>query len=114
MAATLLRLTTHRVSRMPIINDQKAELRVKSRQQPESQVDADEETPHDSSRPVIELADLTTGPEAEVNRLKASMITLSAEIGQIRNVHVQLASDYQTLTSELREIKLVLAKVQAK
>jgi hypothetical protein len=40
--------------------------------------------------------------------------TMSAAIDQIRNEHVRLASDCQKLTTELREIKLVLAKVHAK
>ena len=114
MAATLLRIALGEVSRMPLNNDQESDLRGQSRQQPDSEGDADETIPTDSSRPVIELGDLTTGAEAEVNRLKTNMIALSGEISQIRVEHVGLASDYQKLTGELREIKLVLAKVHAK
>jgi hypothetical protein len=99
---------------MPIINDQKADLIGKSRQPADGQAEADEETAAEASGRAIELADLTTGPEAEVNRLKSSMIALSAEISQIRSEHVGLVSDYQRLTGELRDIKLVLAKVHAK
>lgn len=114
MAATLLRMKLRETSPMPIINDQKADLGVKSRRQTGAEVDTAEETPADSSRPVIELGDLTTGAEAEVSRLKSGMIALSGEISQIRGEHVSLASDYQTLTGELRDIKLVLAKVHVK
>jgi hypothetical protein len=42
------------------------------------------------------------------------VITQSEEISQLRGEHVGLASDYQKLTGELRDIKLVLAKVHAK
>jgi len=99
---------------MRLYSDQKADFQDIPRQQPECQVEAEGEAPVDSSRPVIALGDLTTGAEAEVGRLKAGMIALSAEIGQIRGEHAGLASDYRKLTGELREIKLVLAKVHAK
>ncbi len=99
---------------MRLNNDQKADSQGNSRPQPDCQVEADEETPVDSPRLAIALGDLTTGGEAEVNRLKSSMVALSGEISQIRGEHVGLASDYQKLTGELREIKLVLAKVHAK
>ncbi len=114
MAATLLRIELGEISRMPIINDQNADLLGTSRQESDCQVEADEDTRAEASGPAIELGDLTTGPEAEVSRLKSSMITLLAEMSQIRNEHVGLASDYQKLTGELRDIKLVLAKVHAK
>jgi hypothetical protein len=99
---------------MPTVDDQKADLQGNLRRQPDCKVAADEETLPDSLHPVIELADLTTGPEAEINRLKSTMITQSEEISQIRGEHVGLALDYQKLTGELRDIKLVLAKVHAK
>ena len=99
---------------MAEINDRKANLLGKFRQRPDSPVEADQDAPAESTRPAIELGDLTTGADAEVSRLKSSMIALSSEIGQIRGEHVGLASDYQKLTGELREIKLVLAKVRAK
>jgi len=114
MAATLLCKYFRHVSRMPTINHQKADMPVNSGRQSDSEVEAAEETPADSSRPVIELGDLTTGAEAEVNRVKSNMIALSAEISRIRSEHVGLASDYQRLTGELRDIKLVLAKVHVK
>ena len=99
---------------MAEIKDRKANLLRKLRQQPDSPVEADEDSPADLKRQTIELGDLTSGPEAEINRLKSSMITMSEEIGQIRSENVRLASDYQKLTTELREIKLVLARVHAK
>ena len=99
---------------MPTLNDQKTDLQDNSGRQADSEVETAEETPRNSSRPVIELGDLTTGPEAEVSRLKSTMTTLSGEISQMRGEHVSLASDYQKLTGELRDIKLVLAKVHAK
>ena len=99
---------------MPLDYEQKADLRGNPQPQPDSEFDADEKIPVDAPRPVIELGDLTMGAEAEVSRLKSSMIALSGEISQIRGEHVGLASDYQKLTGELREIKLVLAQVHAK
>lgn len=61
----------------------------------------------EATRPVIELGDLTSGPEAELGRLKATL-------DQIRRENVRLTADNHKLTSELREAKLVLAKVHAK
>jgi hypothetical protein len=114
MATTLLCTDFRQVSRMPTLNHQKADLPDHSGRQTDSEVETVEDTPADSSRPVIELGDLTTGAEAEVNRVKSNMIALSAEISRIRSEHVGLASDYQKLTGELRDIKLVLAKVHVK
>lgn len=54
---------------------------------------------------VIVLHDLTTGPDAEISRLKNRVSELTREIGSLRNQN-------QGLTAELREIKLVLSKVQ--
>ena len=93
--------------------DRKANLLQKLRQRLESP-EADERSPADSRRPVIELGDLTTGPESEIDRVKSRMVALSAEIGEIRSENVRLASDYQKLNTELREIKLVLARAHAK
>ena len=50
---------------------------------------------------VIVLHDLTSGPEAEVGRLKSRMVELNAEIGSLRN-------ENQSLKAEMREMKLVL------
>ena len=102
MVATLLRVERHEVNRMPLTKEQKADLRDELRQQPNCSVEANEDAPADLKRQTIELGDLTSGPEAEINRLKSSMITMSAEIGQIRSENVRLASDYQKLTTELR------------
>jgi hypothetical protein len=54
---------------------------------------------------VIVLHDLTTGPEADIGRLKTRLSELTVEIGNLRN-------ENQSLKAELREIKLVLSKVQ--
>ena len=54
---------------------------------------------------VIALHDLTRGPEADVSRLKTRLGELTVEIGTLRN-------ENQSLKAELREIKLVLSKVQ--
>lgn len=93
--------------------DRKANLLRKLQQQSESP-EAAEGSRADSKRQVIELGDLTTGPESEIDRVKSRMVAISAEIGEIRGQNVRLASDYQKLTTELREIKLVLARVHAK
>ena len=54
---------------------------------------------------VIVLHDLTTGPDAENRRLKTRLSELTIELGTLRN-------ENQSLKAELREIKLVLSKVQ--
>src|SRR5262245_2249239 len=99
---------------MATIDDQKASARGHSRPQPEGTVEANEEAGPQSLGPVIELGDLTTGPEAEVSRLKSNMTMMLAEVNRIRSEHASLAADYQGLTLEFRDIKLVLAKVHAK
>jgi len=114
MAPPLLPMKLREISPMPLNNVKEADLPGQSRRQPDCQVEDDEKTKAESSGPVIELADLSTGAEADVGRLKSSLIALSGEIGQIRSEHVGLAADYQKLTGELRDIKLVLAKVHAK
>jgi hypothetical protein len=53
----------------------------------------------------IVLHDLTTEPEEETNRLGTRMSELTAEIGSLRN-------ENQRLKAELREVKLVLSKIQ--
>jgi len=93
--------------------DRKANLLRILRQQLQSP-EADDGSLGESKRRVIELGDLTTGPESEIDRVKLRMIALSAEIGELRSENVRLASDYQKLTTELREIKLVLARAHAK
>lgn len=114
MAAPLHQREQRAFSAMPIIDDQKDDLQGNSGRQTDSEVETAEETPVDSSRPVIELGDLTTGHEAEVNRVKSTIITLSGAISQMRGEHIGLASDYPKLKGELRDIKLVLAKVHLK
>ena len=99
---------------MPTVNDRKTHSRGGAQRPPKPPVEPTDETPMIPSGPVIELGDLTTGPESEVSRLKSSMSTLCEEMNQMRGQHAGLASDYQTLTGELRDIKLVLAKVHAK
>lgn len=54
---------------------------------------------------VIVLHDLTSGPEAELSRLKSRLVELTAEI-------VSLRRENQKLNTEMREMKLVLSKVQ--
>jgi hypothetical protein len=99
---------------MPTSNEPKTASRDRAPRQSERSVETTEDTPVIPSGPVIELGDLSTGPEAEVDRLKSSMSTLYEEMNQIRGQHAGLASDYQKLTGELRDIKLILAKAHAK
>jgi chromosome segregation ATPase len=58
-----------------------------------------------SAPTVIELGDLTSGPEAEINRLKAQIVDLNKELSGLRG-------ENQGLKAELREIKIQLSKVQ--
>jgi hypothetical protein len=99
---------------MSSVNDSKAGSRAGVPGESDQPLEASAENPVIPSGPVIELGDLTTGPEAEVGRLRSSMIAICTEMNQIRGEHAGLASDYQKLTGELRDIKLVLAKVHAK
>jgi hypothetical protein len=82
--------------------------------QAESKVESAVVSSVDLKHSVIELADLTSNPEAEISKLKSTMSAMAAEIGHIRGENVKLIADYQKLTTEFREIKLVLAKVHAK
>ncbi len=99
---------------MPINKVKDTDLASDAPRSSDGQVANDEKTQAGSSGPVIELADLSAGADADVNRLQANLNALSGEISQIRNQHVGLAADYQKLTEELRDTKLVLAKVHAK
>ena len=67
----------------------------------------------DSLRGVIQLHDRTVGPEVEINRLKSKLIIVLEEISQLRKEHVKLVSDQQKLKSELTELKLALAAIEA-
>ena len=67
----------------------------------------------DSLRRVIQLDDRTVGPEVEINRLKSKLIIVLDEISQLRKEHVKLVSDQQKLKSELTELKLALAAIEA-
>ncbi len=67
----------------------------------------------DSLRGVIQLDDRTVGPEVEINRLKSKLIIVLEEISQLRKEHVKLVSDQQKLKSELTELKLALAAIEA-
>jgi predicted nuclease with TOPRIM domain len=70
--------------------------------------------PDDSNRGIIELDDRTVGPEAEINRLKAKLLTVSEEISQLRHENAKLESEHRNLKAEFREFKLVLAKLEIK
>ena len=54
---------------------------------------------------VIALHDLTNSPEAEISRLKMRLIDSTREVGALRN-------ENQSLKAQLRDVKLVLSKVQ--
>jgi hypothetical protein len=114
LAAPLQRFESVETSSMPTIKDIKLNLQEKSPHFSVFAAKTHEDSPRRATHAVIELGDLTSGPEAEFDRLKSTVNTMSAAIDQIRNDHARLASDYQKLTNELREIKLVLAKVHAK
>ena len=49
----------------------------------------------------------------EINRLKSKLITVLEEISQLRKEHVKLVSDQQKLKSDLTELKLALAAIEA-
>ena len=68
----------------------------------------------DSTRPVIQLDDLTVGPAVEINRLESKLITALEEMSQLRKEHVELVSDQQKLKLEFTELKLALAAIAAK
>ena len=53
---------------------------------------------------VIVLHDLTSGPEAEIGRLRTRVMELTDEIGSLRK-------ENQGIKAEMREIKTVLSKL---
>jgi small-conductance mechanosensitive channel len=114
LAGPLQRIERREASSMQTIKDKKSNLQDKLRRPTDLTSEANEDSPPDAKRAVIELGDLISGPDEELDRLRSTMNTMSAAIDQIRNDNVRLASDCQKLTTELREIKLVLAKVHAK
>lgn len=63
---------------------------------------------------VISLGDLTTGPEAEINRLKAQLAGLTAELGKLRGENQKLLVEKQSLNAELLEMRRLLSSVQVK
>lgn len=63
---------------------------------------------------VIELHDLRTGPEVEVQRLEVRVVGLTEEITQLRNENQKLKAANQKLDADLREIRLLLSQVQIK
>ena len=83
------------------------------RQQQQDASESAAMTRDDSLRGVIQLDDRTVGPEVEINRLKSKLITVLEEISQLRKEHVKLVSDQQKLKSELTELKLALAAIEA-
>lgn len=99
---------------MPENKSRKAKFLHKLRAQEDPTAEADVDSSTEPNRPIIELDDRTVGPEAEINRLKAKMITVMEEIRQLRNDNVKLATDHDKLKSEFRELKLVLARLEVK
>jgi len=69
VVTTLLERQQREISFMPMVDDQKADLPANLRRHPDCKVADDEETPADSIQPVIELGDLTTGPEVKLTAL---------------------------------------------
>ena len=61
---------------------------------------------------IIALHDLRTGPEAEIHRLEVRVATLVEEIGHLRGENQKLTAANEKLDSDLREIRLLLSKVQ--
>jgi hypothetical protein len=98
---------------MPDTENRKAKFLHKLHAQEEptakSGVDSTEPTP-----PIIELEDRSVGPEAEINRLKSKLITVTEEISQLRNENLKFAMDHEKLKSDFRELKLVLARFEVK
>lgn len=107
VAAALLGVESHKANLMAKSENQKARSRDKLSGHCDPRPEPAENSLAEATRPVIELGDLTSGPEAELGRLKATL-------DQIRRENVRLTADNHKLTSELREAKLVLAKIHAK
>jgi chromosome segregation ATPase len=64
--------------------------------------------------PVIHLDDRTTGADAEIGRLKATIAALRGEIGEAKSENSKLAATCDELNSQLREIRQALARLGAK
>ena len=114
VAETLLAKQPREGREMPEAMSRKAKLFHSMQAQENPAAGADVDSSNAPRRPIIELDDRTAGPEAEINRLKAKMITVREEIGQLRNENDKLATDHEKLKLEFRELKLVLAKLEVK
>jgi len=66
-----------------------------------------------ASGPVIALDDLRVGAEAEIERLKTQLASVTAEVDKLRAENQKLTADKETLTAELLERKLIMSRLQA-
>ena len=66
-----------------------------------------------ASGPVIALHDLRMGAEAEIERLKAQLASLTAAVDTLRAENQKLTADKEILTAELLERKLIMSRLQA-
>ena len=83
-----------------------------AQEDPAAKADVDSST--DPNPPIIELDDRSVGPEAEINRLKSKLTTVTEEISQLRNENLKFAMDHEKLKSDFRELKLMLARFEVK
>jgi len=67
----------------------------------------------DAPGPVIALHDLRMGPEAEIERLKTQLASLTADMDKLRVENQKLTADKQILTADLLERKLIMSRLQA-
>jgi len=61
---------------------------------------------------VIALHDLRNGPAADIHRLETRIVSLNDEIGHLRRENHRLTTANQKLDADLREIRLLLSKIQ--
>jgi hypothetical protein len=86
--------------------DRKTQTRERLRQQREPNADGAGGAP----RPVIALHDLRMGPEAEIDRLKVQLASLTADVDNLRAENQKLTAEKQILTSEM---KLIMSRLRA-
>ena len=99
---------------MPDTKNRKAKFLHKLHAQEEPAAKSDVDSSTEPNPPIIELDDRSVGPEAEINRLKSKLITVTEEISQLRNENLKFALDHDKLKSEFRELKLVLARFEVR
>ena len=80
---------------MPDTKNRKVKFLHKLHAQEEPAAKSDVDSSTEPNPPIIELDDRSVGPEAEINRLKSKLITVTEDISQLRNDNLKFAMDHE-------------------